>query len=271
MWGDGTSSVLIGNPGSAMHAYANTGNALSQTFTISITATDNSGSVSAPATTMETIIDRPPMAVIVGPASAQVNTSVTFDGSGSTDLDGTVKAWFWMFGDGTTSGGAIATHTFATTGQFTVTLIVTDNSGNTGTTSALINIVQNIAGHASFDGYGAKAQFKREVLHAIPTQNLTANVINDNTTVITVYVQFQVVDGAGVNIPTLFTQVVSLVPGQVVDGTLNSTFVVGFTPSGPGTFTVTATLFFSPSQSTTIGDTSFIAAGTKTFSFVAVK
>jgi PKD repeat protein len=271
MWGDGTSSLLIGNPTSATHAYANTGNALSQVFTISVTATDNSGSISAPATTTETVIDQPPVAVIAGPSTAPVLTPVTFDGSGSADPDGTVVAWSWNFGDSTTGSGAVVTHTYAIQGTFTVTLTVTDNSGNTGTTTHAITIVQNITGHASFDGYGAKAQFKRLVLHAIPTQNLTANVINDNTTIVTVYVQFVIVDGNGVNIPILFTQVVSLVPGQTVDGTINSTFVAGFNPTSPGTFTVTATLFFSTTQSTTIGDPSFMVSATKTFSFTAVK
>jgi PKD repeat protein len=268
MWGDGTSSVLIGNPGSAMHAYANTGNALSQTFTISITATDNSGSVSAPATTTETVNDQPPIAVIVGPSMGFQFSSVTFDGSGSNDVDGTVVAWSWTFGDGTAGSGPIVMHTYASQGPFTVTLTVTDNSGNTGTTTHAITIGPQITqGHASFNGYGAKALYKKDGLRNHPTQSLVANVINDNTTVVTVYVEFQVADGDGV-ILTLFTPVVSLVPGQIVDATLNLTFAANFNPT-VGSFAVTATLFFSPTQSTTIGDNSFMPSGTRTFSFVA--
>jgi PKD repeat protein len=183
-----------------------------------------------------------------------------------------VVAWLWNFGDITTGSGAIVTHTYTTLGTFKVTLTVTDNSGKTGTTTSTITIIDCVVGgHASFNGYGARAQFRREFLHAHPTQNLLGNAINDNTTVVTVYVQFNIVDGDGVNIPTVFTQVVSLVPGQIVDGTLNSTFLATFTPSVAGvTFTVTATLFFSSTQSTTIGDNSFVPSGTKTFSFVTV-
>ena len=147
-------------------------------------------------------------------------------------------------------------------------MTVTDNSGNTGTTSHAITIGPPVtAGHASFNGYGAKPLYKKDGLRNHPTQSLLANVINDNTTVVTAYVQFTVVDGDGVTL-TLFTQVVSLVPGQIVDGTLNATFAANFNPT-VGSFAVTATLFFSPTQSTTIGDPSFVPSGTRTFSFVA--
>jgi PKD repeat protein len=216
-----------------------------------------------------TIIDRPPIAVIAGPATGCRNTPpVTFDGSGSTDPDGTVVAWLWNFGDITTGSGAIVTHTYTTLGTFTVTLTVTDNSGKTGTTTSTITIIDCVVGgHASFDGYGARALYKKDRLSIHPTQTLLASAINDNTTVVTVYVHFKVIDGDGVTL-NVDTAVVSLVPGQTVDGTINSTFAIDFNPS-PGTFIVTATLFFSSTQSTTIGDPSFQVSDTKTFSFTA--
>ncbi len=52
----------------------------------------------------------------------------TFDGSGSSDPDGTLASLAWDFGDGTTATGATATHTFAP-GNHVVTLTVTDNDG----------------------------------------------------------------------------------------------------------------------------------------------
>jgi 6-phosphogluconolactonase (cycloisomerase 2 family) len=61
---------------------------------------------------------------------------VRFDGTGSTDPDGTVTEWAWDFGDGKTSamgsgGGDDPTvgHKYAKKGVYTATLTVTDNEG----------------------------------------------------------------------------------------------------------------------------------------------
>ncbi len=51
----------------------------------------------------------------------------TVDGSGSTDADGTIASYAWDFGDGVTGDGVTATHTYATAGQKTISLVVTDN------------------------------------------------------------------------------------------------------------------------------------------------
>ena len=54
----------------------------------------------------------------------------TVDASGSTDTaPGTVASYAWDFGDGTTGTGVTATHTYATSGAKTITLVVTDNQG----------------------------------------------------------------------------------------------------------------------------------------------
>lgn len=54
---------------------------------------------------------------------------VSVDGSASTDPDGQVESYAWDFGDGTTKTGKTATHSYATSGQISVSLTVTDNSG----------------------------------------------------------------------------------------------------------------------------------------------
>ena len=51
-----------------------------------------------------------------------------FDASLSSD-DGTIDSYSWTFGDGTTGSGEVATHTYASAGEKTVTLTVTDDFG----------------------------------------------------------------------------------------------------------------------------------------------
>ena len=59
---------------------------------------------------------------------------VGFDGSRSSDNFG-VKEYLWDFGDGTTGTGKISEHTYSAAGTYTVTLTVTDESGNSDTDS----------------------------------------------------------------------------------------------------------------------------------------
>jgi PKD repeat protein len=53
--------------------------------------------------------------------------SCSFDGSGSSDPDGTIQSYAWTFGDGDTGSGATVNHTYAGGGTYTVTLTVTDD------------------------------------------------------------------------------------------------------------------------------------------------
>ena len=54
----------------------------------------------------------------------------SFDASASTDPDGSIVDYSWDFGDGTAAGSGIApSHAYSATGDYPVTLTVTDNSG----------------------------------------------------------------------------------------------------------------------------------------------
>lgn len=63
-----------------------------------------------------------------------------FNGSASSDPDGSIVSYAWNFGDGTTGSGATPTKTYASGGTRTVTLTVTDNGNATGSTSQSVTV-----------------------------------------------------------------------------------------------------------------------------------
>jgi PKD repeat protein len=71
-----------------------------------------------------------------------VNATILFNGSRSSDPDGTITTWFWVFGDNTSGTGKTVNHTFLKTGTYTVTLTVTDDDGATHTDTTTCVITQ---------------------------------------------------------------------------------------------------------------------------------
>jgi len=90
----------------------------------------------------------PPVADLVAtPASAEVGTPIAFDGSASSDPDGTIVDFAFAFGDGTAANGTAAArnHAYAAPGRYTITLTVTDDDGNTSTAHATVEITTTSA------------------------------------------------------------------------------------------------------------------------------
>lgn len=79
------------------------------------------------------VVSGDPIANPDGPYDALIGEVVTFDGSGSIDVaPGTIVAYDWDFGDGTSApdAGPNPTYTYYVAGIYTVTLTVTDDDGN---------------------------------------------------------------------------------------------------------------------------------------------
>ncbi|MCM4161631.1 PKD domain-containing protein [Antarcticibacterium flavum] len=78
----------------------------------------------------------------------------------STDPDGSVVAWSWNFGDGQTSTAQNPSHTFSAEGTYSVTLTVTDDTGDTGSTSQNITVSaeEPVPGDINLTGTGSKVK-----------------------------------------------------------------------------------------------------------------
>ena len=72
--------------------------------------------------------------------ASPTDLTAAFDGTASSDADGTVASWAWTFGDSTTGTGATTSHTYTTAGTYTVGLTVTDNQGGTNTTTRSVTV-----------------------------------------------------------------------------------------------------------------------------------
>lgn len=89
----------------------------------------------------------------IAPATA------SFDASASSDCDGSLTAFEWDFGDGSTGSGMLIDHTYQEPGMYAITLNVTDDSGLTASTSRQVAVSDGIPlDHWTFDeGSGATA------------------------------------------------------------------------------------------------------------------
>lgn len=77
--------------------------------------------------------------------------TVSVNAAASVDPDGTIASYAWNWGDGATSTGATASHTYATAGTYTIGLTVTDNQGATGTTSQVVTVTTGSSGGCATD------------------------------------------------------------------------------------------------------------------------
>jgi predicted CXXCH cytochrome family protein len=134
-FGDGTSAAGR----TASHSYNVTG-----LYHVTLTVTDDRGALATAA--IYVIVNEPeagnlpPVAQAGDDRTAAPGAVVVFNGSGSSDADGTIAAWAWSFGDGAVGAGAIVEHSYVNAGVYAVALIVTDDRGARGFDVAITDV-----------------------------------------------------------------------------------------------------------------------------------
>jgi PKD repeat protein len=135
-FGDGATGTAV----SGYHTYAAPG-----VYEIRLVVTDIYGDF---ATMTRSVLvtaptgGQPTASFTATPTTGTAPLSVAFNGSASSDPDGTIVAYGWNFGDGGTATGPNAVHTFASAGAYLVTLTVEDNDGLTATESMAILVTE---------------------------------------------------------------------------------------------------------------------------------
>lgn len=120
-FGDGNTATGV----NVDHNYAAEG-----TYTVTLKVTDNAGGVNE--TSKDVTVTDPNALPTAAFTSSTTDLNAYFNGTSSTDPDGTIAMYEWNFGDGTpVSSSAIASHTYEAAGTYSVTLTVTDNRGGT--------------------------------------------------------------------------------------------------------------------------------------------
>lgn len=116
--------------------------AIPGTYEVYLTVTDPQGSKGNDIIQITALPDKVPIAKINSPEilGDSLPLSVEFDGSGSTDEDGTIVRYDWNFGDGQTSTDSITVHTYAVAGTYDVKLRVMDAQKQTGDTIVSIRL-----------------------------------------------------------------------------------------------------------------------------------
>lgn len=86
--------------------------------------------------------NRKPIAYVKGDRMVYVGQTAYFDGSGSSDPDGSILSYSWSFGDGKSASGSTVSHAYNRAGDFTVKLTVTDNRGAKDSASLKVKVYE---------------------------------------------------------------------------------------------------------------------------------
>ncbi len=105
----------------------------------------------------------PTASFVFSPSLPSVGSTVTFDGSSSTSSTSAIAGYLWNFGDGVTATGVVATHAFQSSGDYTVTLTVTDIQGLSASTTKTVTVATSAPPSAAFDFSPTQPQISQDI------------------------------------------------------------------------------------------------------------
>jgi len=146
-FGDGSSSTGR----TASHTYSQAG-----TYEVTFTARNDAGSATRTATVKVTRPAMPPkVASIDVPSEVEVGTSASFTGAVNKKMAARPLSYQWEFGDGTTSEGQTASHTYQQPGTYEVTLTVRNEAGEASESTVVSVAPSSMAAPAEIASIGA--------------------------------------------------------------------------------------------------------------------
>src|ERR671922_162132 len=172
--GDGSFETSTGGTATTSRTYNSPAR-----LTVRLRVTDNNGDSGE--TTRSLRINAPPAAQIGAPSPAvpDPGEQISFSASGSSDSDGSISSYQWDFNyDGTfnvEATGPSPNHTYATAGNRTIRLRITDNDGTTAVTNRALRV--NAPPAPAFTFAGANP-----VTPTVPDVGETVNVSATATT-----------------------------------------------------------------------------------------
>ena len=183
-------------------------------FTLTVTdGNPSNGTLIVPFTVTTTNSTLPTAAFTFTPDNALPNTTIQFTDHSSESPPGTIISWNWTFGDGSGSTDQNATHAYTAAGNYTVTLTITDNGGNTAQATQTVHV--NAAPSASF--------------------TVSQQTVVGQQTVVTVASTSRDPDGS----ITAYAWTLAGPTGSKATLNSSTSATSGFTADVPGTYTVT--------------------------------
>ncbi|MCW4017060.1 MAG: PKD domain-containing protein, partial [Candidatus Bathyarchaeota archaeon] len=134
-FGDGTT----GTGKTATHVYSDI-----DSYTVKLTVTDNEGATDSTSRTKNILNNSPVASFTQASDEVIIGEENFFDASTSADIDGTIVEYSWDFGDGTTTTGVTATHTYTNSGVHTVTLTIRDDEGVIDSVTSTVTVVNQL-------------------------------------------------------------------------------------------------------------------------------
>ncbi len=119
------------------HAFDNPGS-----YTVTLTVTDDRGYTGSASQTVALGEPKLPTASFVSsPGAPAPGQAVYFNAAASTAAPGrSIVGYEWDFGDGGDGAGRLVSHVYVAAGTYTVTLVVTDDLGQIGTTTSTLTV-----------------------------------------------------------------------------------------------------------------------------------